>query len=876
MNTIMSLLAATAWSEVGLDLLTRVTLILLIVVVIDRVLVYFGKTLVRSAAWHACLAGLLVLPFASLLVVPTVSLTNSFATLAQETESSGFSEFKSEEPTSIPSVEPSPKESDSSPPATFQNGSESSDNAKTASFPKRKTDAHQKSTASFREALPWLVFLTLSIGYMVSIVRLTFSIHLTHRLRKRAIIIEDPVLLSSFQAVREKLAIRRDISIASSDDVRVPMVVGAWNPMVLIPRESIDNLNWASSTSSRCVLLHELAHVKRADHWWNLLLKIVSVVYWFHPLIWFARKRIIDVREQACDDYCVHVIGEASAYGSTLIDIAARLIGSAPAPRELAAVRKSNLARRINAIRNSDGNEFCVASVTTRLIWLASLSIVAMTVCSISAYPLRAEIKKPPLQASSPNKDDEDLFEFDDERKKLFAELLEKGENEVESVAQKSAILKMVATRNKENFARIKTWHATYKKEYKNFREDVIQTSLTSGRFMIDVQSDSIFTTNEPDKILFTNPTTGVERVAQNMRPSAGQWIATPEHVLSLEVNGNGRNIRRNSLLRGKTGVMVDPRAWFAPNGWTVWEYLELNLKYTDREGFWDRASLAKHRIDNGIEYRLKLISGVGGLKEAKRESLSVFEYRFSEHAGFHMTAKSSRSSWQDTTVEFSYQKVNNAYLPVRRFEKYDMRIPSGETAHRESTTKLSLIELNRELPKRVFTIEQFQLRENDNFVDDIEGEISFFIDGKLHQQDVDILRKFDRFNHQGRKYLMSGEWPDRSQDHQIARTISNYRLWLIANDRGGIERVELATGDQEDEIGVQKFADVAKAAERIRSLAKVLGTTMSQKMRVTLVPGKSLTESEIERAKEALTFDITLLDGSKKTLPEIIVRKGD
>jgi len=49
------------------------------------------------------------------------------------------------------------------------------------------------------------------------------------------------------------------------------------------------------------VLAHELAHLARRDHWVMWLELLALPLLWFHPLMWFLRRRLEETRELACD-----------------------------------------------------------------------------------------------------------------------------------------------------------------------------------------------------------------------------------------------------------------------------------------------------------------------------------------------------------------------------------------------------------------------------------------------------------------------------------------------------------------------------------------------------------------------------------------------
>lgn len=53
------------------------------------------------------------------------------------------------------------------------------------------------------------------------------------------------------------------------------------------------------------LLAHELAHYGRKDHWVRGLELLVRGLYWWHPVVWWARRRIEDAEEQCCDAWVI-------------------------------------------------------------------------------------------------------------------------------------------------------------------------------------------------------------------------------------------------------------------------------------------------------------------------------------------------------------------------------------------------------------------------------------------------------------------------------------------------------------------------------------------------------------------------------------------
>jgi bla regulator protein BlaR1 len=100
---------------------------------------------------------------------------------------------------------------------------------------------------------------------------------------------------------------------------RVPPMLWAIGsrPRLLVPSE----LWLATSLDQRtALLLHELAHLKRRDHWVRWLELIVGGLYWWLPALWWGRRLLREAEEQCCDAWVVWAMPKgAKTYATALL-----------------------------------------------------------------------------------------------------------------------------------------------------------------------------------------------------------------------------------------------------------------------------------------------------------------------------------------------------------------------------------------------------------------------------------------------------------------------------------------------------------------------------------------------------------------------------
>jgi bla regulator protein blaR1 len=78
-----------------------------------------------------------------------------------------------------------------------------------------------------------------------------------------------------------------------------PALAGIFRPTITIPRGLPERL---AAPEFEAVLLHELAHARRRDNLSGAFVHGVVCIFWFHPLLWFAERRLLAERERACDE----------------------------------------------------------------------------------------------------------------------------------------------------------------------------------------------------------------------------------------------------------------------------------------------------------------------------------------------------------------------------------------------------------------------------------------------------------------------------------------------------------------------------------------------------------------------------------------------
>ncbi|MCX7666988.1 MAG: hypothetical protein N2112_15755 [Gemmataceae bacterium] len=135
---------------------------------------------------------------------------------------------------------------------------------------------------------------------------------------------------------------------------RVEMVRGLTSPMVwcwnrphlLWPSE----LTELSPEARRAVVFHELAHIRRKDHWVRRLESLAGMLHWWNPVFWITRRKLRTNAEFACDAWATQNT-DKRVFAEALLSVCAFNPQRRPAPA-VAAVSESrrDLEERLTMI----------------------------------------------------------------------------------------------------------------------------------------------------------------------------------------------------------------------------------------------------------------------------------------------------------------------------------------------------------------------------------------------------------------------------------------------------------------------------------------------------------------------------------------------
>jgi len=105
-----------------------------------------------------------------------------------------------------------------------------------------------------------------------------------------------------------------------SEEIQSPVVCALGRATLVWPASGPAALG---AEGRRAIVVHELAHLARRDHWIGWMELAAGCAWWWNPLFWYVRHQLHENAELACDAWvagiCPH---ERRAYARALVDLA--------------------------------------------------------------------------------------------------------------------------------------------------------------------------------------------------------------------------------------------------------------------------------------------------------------------------------------------------------------------------------------------------------------------------------------------------------------------------------------------------------------------------------------------------------------------------
>lgn len=168
-----------------------------------------------------------------------------------------------------------------------------------------------------------------------------------------------------------------------------PAVWGFGRPVLLWPADLPPG---TSAAAARGLVAHELAHVRRRDHWVGWVELAAGVAWWWCPLYWYARHQVRENAELACDGWVVDVLPSGRrAYAEGLLSVCESICRCGP--NDKAGPSRQRPATPMPAVGvNTGGRRFLERRLAMIMrdrvpLRLPRTGVVTLAVLALTALP---------------------------------------------------------------------------------------------------------------------------------------------------------------------------------------------------------------------------------------------------------------------------------------------------------------------------------------------------------------------------------------------------------------------------------------------------------------------------------------------------------
>jgi hypothetical protein len=170
------------------------------------------------------------------------------------------------------------------------------------------------------------------------------------------------------------------------EGVGQPFVWGLLRGSIYVPPSflSIEN-----PEHRRDVLAHELSHVLRFDAAVNVLQVVAQGLFWFHPFVWWANRKICQEREKCCDEMVIARLHTTPKdYSTAIVETLARAGESArPVPSLAVAGPLRHIEERIKTMLRPGGRFYRRPSLAAAVVVILVALATVPTAVVLTAQP---------------------------------------------------------------------------------------------------------------------------------------------------------------------------------------------------------------------------------------------------------------------------------------------------------------------------------------------------------------------------------------------------------------------------------------------------------------------------------------------------------
>lgn len=133
---------------------------------------------------------------------------------------------------------------------------------------------------------------------------------------RQAVLVENGREWEILRRLHKAMGAGWQIPLLMSQKLMEPGMFGIFRPVLIWPERLSERLD---DEHIEAILAHELRHARRKDNLTAVIHMVVEAAFWFHPLVWWMERRMVEERERACDEAVVEMGSRPGIYAESLL-----------------------------------------------------------------------------------------------------------------------------------------------------------------------------------------------------------------------------------------------------------------------------------------------------------------------------------------------------------------------------------------------------------------------------------------------------------------------------------------------------------------------------------------------------------------------------
>lgn len=207
----------------------------------------------------------------------------------------------------------------------------------------------------FDLSIPFLVIAWFAI-FIVRCIKLLTGLQRMKQMREKNTVAAPGNWDVIIQQLSSRLGINKYIQLLQSEVITTPVTIGFLKPVILVPCSFFTQL---PADQAEAVLLHELAHIRRADYLVNLMQSFTETIFFFNPCLLWLSSLMRDERENCCDDIAIMESGCRNTFVHAIVFFQEQHLFYVPTAPGFAG-KKKKLFNRVKRIVSQTNNSLNV------------------------------------------------------------------------------------------------------------------------------------------------------------------------------------------------------------------------------------------------------------------------------------------------------------------------------------------------------------------------------------------------------------------------------------------------------------------------------------------------------------------------------------